>query len=457
MASDGMRATNLADCHLELVLGRGDGGGAQQQLVFVGARDAKFGSCSFQLLGGGRDFGLQLSAGPDVPQHPRRTAQEAIPELSREEYEVVSLEVLPFVREVAAAVEAGTDLGQLGLAVDRARPLWAAEGTEAFEVTFEDESLKGLLFTLLRLCGGPRPAPAGRPGAPRPDATAQEVAFHGRCAEPGWEMPRCVASTTEEARPGYQTLDGSEYMDSKETLVKKVRVLAALLRSSRAAVVYTGAGVSTASGIGDYASKAKGSVAPHMRSGASTGSRLELKPTYSHHVLAALEHKGLLHHWLQQNHDRLAQKAGFPQAKINEIHGAWGDDKNMVKMMTDTLREDLLEWMAQWCQTADLCIAMGTSLCGMNADQVAQACEERHRAGAAGQQGLVIINLQRTPMDGSSTLRIWGVLDDVLRILAKELGMAVPSKVCQARGNEWESKHPRCKYNTPKRTARDPL
>ena len=26
---------------------------------------------------------------------------------------------------------------------------------------------------------------------------------------------------------------------------------------------------------------------------------------------------------LQQNHDRLAQKAGFPQTKLNEIHGAW--------------------------------------------------------------------------------------------------------------------------------------
>jgi hypothetical protein len=34
---------------------------------------------------------------------------------------------------------------------------------------------------------------------------------------------------------------------------------------------------------------------------------------------------GLLHHWLQQNHDRLAQKAGFPQAALNEIHGAWGE------------------------------------------------------------------------------------------------------------------------------------
>merc|ERR1712217_386200 len=120
-------------------------------------------------------------------------------------------------------------------------------------------------------------------------------------------------------------------------------------------------------------------------------------------------------------------------------------------------RPDLLGWMAQWRESADLCVAMGTSLCGMNADQVAEACAERFLDGAAGQQGLVIMNLQRTAMDTNSTLRIWGVLDDVMRLLAKELGLVAPSKLCKRRGDEWTSKHPRCKFNTPKRSAKDPL
>eukprot|EP01052_Picozoa_sp_SAG31_P086321 SAG31_NODE_46961_length_252_cov_0.679739_1_plen_65_part_10 len=47
--------------------------------------------------------------------------------------------------------------------------------------------------------------------------------------------------------------------------------------------------------------------------GKSTGNRLSVLPTFGHHMLAALEGKDMLHHWLQQNHDRLAQKAGFPQ------------------------------------------------------------------------------------------------------------------------------------------------
>ena len=57
---------------------------------------------------------------------------------------------------------------------------------------------------------------------------------------------------------------------------------------------------STASGIGDYASKSKASVA--------VGSRRKLKnplaalPTFAHKALAALHKAGHLKHWVQQNH-----------------------------------------------------------------------------------------------------------------------------------------------------------
>merc|ERR1711939_1115838 len=116
------------------------------------------------------------------------------------------------------------------------------------------------------------------------------------------------------------------------------------------------------------------------------------------------QQKGFLHHWLQQNHDRLAQKAGYPTEALNEIHGAWGDDKNPVKMMDDSLRGDLLGWMEHWEREADLCVAMGTSLCGMAADCVAEQCAARHHSGQG--EGLVIINLQKTQLDSEASLRI---------------------------------------------------
>jgi NAD-dependent SIR2 family protein deacetylase len=188
--------------------------------------------------------------------------------------------------------------------------------------------------------------------------------------------------------------------------------------------------------------------------GKTTGNRLQVLPTRGHQVLAALQEKGLLHHWLQQNHDRLAQKSGYPMEKLNEIHGAWGDDKNSVLMMDDQLRPDLLEWMEAWKKECTLCLALGTSLCGMTADGVADAAALR---SAPSGQGLVIANLQRTPKDAQSCLRIWGLLDDVLNLLAEEMKVKVPNRACVTRGEEWMRSHPNCRYNTPKRKANAPL
>lgn len=283
-------------------------------------------------------------------------------------------------------------------------------------------------------------------------ADPEMVRWHGMVgASAGWAPPRIVARTEADARPGYAAYDASEYLDEAEVLQAKVKLLSEMwLRGGRDTVVYTGAGLSTASGIGDYASKAGGSIAPHKK-GTSTGSRLELQPTVAHHALAAIEEKGLIGNWVQQNHDRLAQKAGFPQAKLNEIHGAWGDTKNMVKMMDDTLRSDLLEWLVAWSARARLCVTLGTSICGMTSDEIPRAAAERF-AMAEG-DGLVIIGLQRTFYDEAASLRIWGLCDDVMKLLAKELRLKVPDPKVQRRGEEWVRSHPRLTYNTPLRSV----
>lgn len=51
-----------------------------------------------------------------------------------------------------------------------------------------------------------------------------------------------------------------------------------------------------------------------------------------------MEKKGYIKHWLQQNHDGLAQKSGYPMKKLNEIHGSWFDKKNPVVLMDDSLK-----------------------------------------------------------------------------------------------------------------------
>jgi len=293
----------------------------------------------------------------------------------------------------------------------------------------------------------------------RPDVSGgsdDQTSWHGLLgATSGWRPPRLVALSEQAARPGYNAYSASEYVDTPEVLNEKARLLAQMWkRSGQDTVIYTGAGLSTAAGIGDYASKAAQSVAPHKKQ-ASTGSRLDLRPTLAHHALASMEEKGLIGHWVQQNHDRLAQKAGFPQAKLNEIHGAWGDMKNQVKMMDDTLRRDLLEWLGSWAERANLCVALGTSLCGMNADQVPRAVADRF--GHSSGEGLVIIGLQRSVYDDVASLRIWWLCDDVMKLVATGLGCKVPNANVAKRGKEWDHRHPKLCYNTPVRKASDAI
>eukprot|EP00565_Helicotheca_tamesis_P006358 CAMPEP_0185728178 /NCGR_PEP_ID=MMETSP1171-20130828/3617_1 /TAXON_ID=374046 /ORGANISM="Helicotheca tamensis, Strain CCMP826" /LENGTH=399 /DNA_ID=CAMNT_0028396853 /DNA_START=206 /DNA_END=1405 /DNA_ORIENTATION=- len=246
-----------------------------------------------------------------------------------------------------------------------------------------------------------------------------------------WDAPHLVTYCDKDARPGYTSMKAHEYEDSPSTLQAKVAVLASLIRHAKHCSAYTGAGISTASGIDDYASKAKQSIATGSRAQHRKNkpiSRGDSAPTYSHFVLVAMYRAGLLSHWVQQNHDGLPQKAGFPQTELNEIHGSWFDPSNPVVPMSGSLRDDLLERLELEQHATDLCLTMGTSLCGMNADSMVEvpakkAFARRRQAGL----GSVIIGIQRTAMDHLATLRIFAKIDDVMALLAQKLSLHVPT------------------------------
>jgi hypothetical protein len=65
-------------------------------------------------------------------------------------------------------------------------------------------------------------------------------------------------------------------------------------------------------------------------------------------------------------------------------------------------------------------LVLGTSLGGLNADQVALMPAERSLM--AGCLGMVLINIQQTEHDGKATLRIFGKSDRVLQSLLANLG-----------------------------------
>lgn len=50
------------------------------------------------------------------------------------------------------------------------------------------------------------------------------------------------------------------------------------------------------------------------------------------------------------------------------------DPSNPVVPMSGTLRDDEIKSLLEWEGKADLCVAMGTTMCGMNSDRIFHSC-----------------------------------------------------------------------------------
>ena len=209
-------------------------------------------------------------------------------------------------------------------------------------------------------------------------------------------------------------LTASEFCDKPQILADKIQYLTRLLLCSKKTVVYSGAGISTSSGVHQSAWGRTGRSK-------SLGSQTGAEPTLTNFALTALVKHRLVHAWVQLNYDGLSQKAGCPQEIINEVHGSWYDPSNPVVKPKGTIRQDLFERMLSDADSADLTLALGTSLRGTSCDIVAQGPAERSISGGA--LGTVIISLQQTKMDGGATLRIFSDIDKVMKLLLKTLDM----------------------------------
>ncbi|KAL3939121.1 MAG: hypothetical protein SGBAC_006101 [Bacillariaceae sp.] len=248
-----------------------------------------------------------------------------------------------------------------------------------------------------------------------------------------WESPEAPRAdkhntTATSHQRSREWLTASEFQDADSVMNLKIQKLAQLLKQSKKTIVYSGAGISVSAGIGQAA---RGSSS----SSSSKNNRMAAKPTPTHYALGALASSphNLIHGWVQQNHDGLPQKAGFPQDRINEIHGSWFDPSNPVVKYSGSLRKDEYQWMIRDAHSADLVLVLGTSLSGLNADQVAIHAANRSLtilADDARQKksslGMVIINLQQTPQDGKASLRIFGSTDRVFRQLFHHLSVRLP-------------------------------
>jgi NAD-dependent deacetylase len=254
-----------------------------------------------------------------------------------------------------------------------------------------------------------------------------------------------------------------------DDLAVGVRRLAELFIRARSAMAFTGAGVSTESGIPDFRSPGGiwGRFDPREFTyqnfmGSHEGRRRywalgrvtypiirTAAPGPAHLALAELHRQGRLASCITQNIDGLHQRAGLPDDLVIELHGnatrarclqcdlacsrdllharleegievpdcpaCGGIVKPHTILFGEALPRAAVEAAERRAAAADLCVVLGSSLVVYPA---AYLPRQAHRAGAT----LVIVNLEPTPLDHEADLliraRAGHVMSGVLEALA---------------------------------------
>ncbi|KAK3090182.1 hypothetical protein FSP39_009822 [Pinctada imbricata] len=124
----------------------------------------------------------------------------------------------------------------------------------------------------------------------------------------------------------------AEIHDSADDVNRQASRVANMIKTSKYCVAFTGAGISTAAGIGDFRGihgkwtdrdkvKEHGEKAKKVIGKAKSRNFQILRPTYTHEALQKLLELGLIKYIISQNVDGLHLLSGVQQDKISELHG----------------------------------------------------------------------------------------------------------------------------------------
>lgn len=267
-------------------------------------------------------------------------------------------------------------------------------------------------------------------------------------------------------------LEKKEYFDSEEVLAEKIEQLARWIRESRFCIVFTGAGISTSTGIPDFRSgmntvlptgpgvwerKAKGVHLPSQQK--KTQSVLQAVPSPSHMAILKLQEEGLVKFVVSQNTDGLHRRSGLDPNFLAELHGNTNMEKCLkcgMKYMRDfrtrtaravhnhltgrhcdnpkcrgplvdsiinfneDLPEDELEKGFDSAELSDLCIVLGSSL---RVYPAADIPGDMIKRGAK----VVIVNLQKTPLNKNCAMEVHCKIDTLIVGVMQQLGLDIPS------------------------------
>jgi len=226
----------------------------------------------------------------------------------------------------------------------------------------------------------------------------------------------------------------------KEDLGKRIQTLAEWLYDSRHSVIFTGAGISTESGLPDFRGpdglwtrRDKGLSPRHM-----TRPWDSVEPNSGHLAIVSLQGMGKLVFLISQNVDNLHLKSGIRPDLLAELHGnitklrctrcgetmakssglttckCGGRLVSSVVNFGEPLPERDLRLSFEHSRKCDLFTVVGSSLVVTPA---ADMPREALRSGAK----LVIINQGETPFDPQAHLRFHEKIGDVLPRTIKRL------------------------------------
>jgi len=248
--------------------------------------------------------------------------------------------------------------------------------------------------------------------------------------------------------------------------MEEIERLAQLIIESQKVIVFTGAGISTESGIPDFRSPGgiwsrydpedftiqKFLSSPAARKtiwkmSVEGGLLTEAEPNLAHYAIAELYQLGKLDCVITQNIDNLHQKAGVPEDKVFELHGNVGwvvclscrrrfpmpevlqkikegievsdcpDCQGILKpdavFFGEALPQETLQEAIRWAQNCDLFIVIGSTLVIYPAAYIPTYARE---AGAT----LAIVNLTPTPFDHYAAVVIRGKAGEIMaRVMEK--------------------------------------
>jgi NAD-dependent deacetylase len=242
--------------------------------------------------------------------------------------------------------------------------------------------------------------------------------------------------------------------------MEEIERLAQLIVESQRLIVFTGAGISTESGIPDFRSPGgiwskydpedftiqKFLSGPAARKtiwkmSLEGGLLTQAKPNLAHYAIAELHHLGKLDCIITQNIDNLHQKAGVPEDKVFELHGnmEWvvclscrrrfpmsevlqrieegvevpdcpdchGILKPDAVFFGEALPQETLQEAIRRAQNCDLFIVIGSTLV------VYPAAYVPTYAGEAGAK-LAIVNLTPTPFDHYAEVVVRGKAGEIM-------------------------------------------